>query len=322
MAKSIWELLAGGAKNAVTQKVGQVSSALKAPKPNPYLTAAPAADLAQSRLGQQAPDLRSATPEQVLSSSGQRRYEEEKQVLDTPFYRNAGPLIEGAANEANNFMQAQVDLAKPVRRTANESNADYAYRTTIGGFAPKIASQGYKAAEYVVPELRTATVIPNAIGQASNAFLPKQVAGVITPLAQAYSVLKSPNKWAALGNIGIDYATDGISQLTTGKTLNQNIDDSSLPDYGKGLLKTGYNIFSGLAGAKLGTKTGKYVGDVGKAAREAAPAIAEGRKVYNETGDFDKALEAITEKNLELQRSLLERLVIQRYRVTSRQVRV
>ena len=304
MAKSIWELLAGGAKNAVTQKTAQVSSALKAPKPNPYLTAAPAADLAQSKLGQQQPTLQSATPQQVLSPSGQRRYQEEKKVLETPFYKNAAPLIEGATNEAYNFFKTQEDLAKPIRRNTGEGNADYAYRTTVGNFLPKVASQGYKAAEYVVPELRTATVVPNAIGQASNAFLPSKVSGLVTPVAQAYSVLRSPNKWAALGNLGIDYGTDAISQLTTGKTLNQNIDESSLPDYGKGLLKTGYNIASGLLGAKLGNKAGKYVGDVGKAAREAAPAIAEGRRVYNETGDFDKAIEAITEKNLELQRSL------------------
>ena len=268
---------------------------------NPYLQPQSAvnrgADSAMAMLG------KPVVPE--LSPSGQRRHEEEQKFISSsPFYQKAGPLIDEAANASYDFFQAQEELAKPVKRNQGESNLSYATRATGTKFAPGIASQGYKAAEVVVPALRASTLAPQVIGKVSNAFLPEAVSSRLTPLFQAYSVLRSPDKWAALGNIGIDYGTDFASKLFTGKTLFENIDQSSLPDWGKGTAKTGYNIVSGLAGAKAGTKVGKYVGDVAKAGKAAIPSIAEGRRVYNETGSFDQALDAMSYKNLELEKGL------------------
>ena len=269
------------------------------------------------------PSFKSATPEQILSPSALKKYQQGTNTStkgtpeqlrrerdasfardETAFIKNVKPLIKEGADTAYGFFQAQEELAKPVKRNQGESNLDYAARSTGTKFAPGIFSQGYKAAEFAVPALRAGTVTPTIIGKATNALLPESVSSKVTPLLQAYSVLRSPNKWAALGNIGIDYGTDFTSKLFTGKTLNENIDQSTLPDWGKGFAKTGYNIVSGLAGAKAGTKVGKYVSDVTKAGKAALPSIAEGRRVYNETGSFDKALDAITYKNLELEKGL------------------
>ena len=270
-----------------------------------------------------APSFKGSKPEDVLTPSALARREQMNSVSksgapeqlrkerdasfsknETAFIKNVKPLIAEGADAAYGFFKAQEELAKPVKRDQGESNLDYALRSTGTKFLPGIASQGYKAAEVAVPALRASTFTPTVIGKLSNGLLPESVSSKLTPALQVYSVLRSPNKWAALGNIGIDYGTDFTSKLFTGKTLNENIDQSSLPDWAKGGAKTAYNMLSSLAGAKVGTKVGKYVGDVSKAGKAALPAIAEGRRVYNQTGSFDKALDAMTYNNLELEKGL------------------
>jgi hypothetical protein len=270
-----------------------------------------------------APSFKGSKPEDVLTPSALARREQMNSVSksgapeqlrkerdasfsknETAFIKNVKPLIAEGADAAYGFFKAQEELAKPVKRNQGESNLDYALRSTGTKFLPGIASQGYKAAEVAVPALRASTFTPTVIGKLSNGLLPESVSSKLTPLLQLYSIARSPNKWVAAGNIGIDYGTDFTSKLFTGKTLNENIDQSSLPDWAKGGAKTAYNMLSSLAGAKVGTKVGKYVGDVSKAGKAALPAIAEGRRVYNQTGSFDKALDAMTYNNLELEKGL------------------
>lgn len=303
---SFWDLFTKNAKTTSAVKANELKKPA-VPPANPYMTLNAGADKAASMLGKPV-DFSQATPDQILSPLAQQRVQKENVYLSrAPKNEQIKSLVKEGADTAYDFFKAQEELAKPVKRNVGESNTDYALRSTGTKFLPGIASQGYKAAEVTVPALRAATVTPQVVGKLSNAFLPESVSSRVTPLMQAYSVLRSPNKWAALGNIGLDYGTDFASKLFTGKTLFENIDQSQLPDWSKGLAKTGYNIVSGLGGAKLGSKVGKYVGDVGKAAKAAIPAINEGKRVYDQTGSFDAALDAITDKNLELGAGLRSR---------------
>lgn len=268
-------------RNAARKKVTDIFALLKAPQ-------------IQGPVQQKAaPKLGTATPEQVLSSSGLKRYKnDQKTTMQAPIYAKGVPLLQAAGNEVKDFAKKQVELAKPIPRKKDEGALAYALRST-GNFANNIFSQGYKASEVVVPALRTATIVPNTIGATTQAFLPEKVSNVVTPALQAYSVLKSPAKAAALGNIAIDYGTDAVSKAINGKTLFQNIDESQLPDYAKGFTKTAYNIGSGLLGAKAGTK-------VADTATRAKPIVQAGIDDFKKNRSIESALDAAAEKQFNL----------------------
>lgn len=205
--------------------------------------------------------------------------------------------VEYAANRLKQIPQ-NLDKISQIRPDKSIENPfvrslDQTARFLVGDKdQPGIFGTGYSAAEVVVPQLRAATLTPQIIGTASNNILPEEVAPYLGRLLQAYSVVKSPYKGVALGNIAVDEASDAVSRAATGKNLFEAIDSSTLPDPLKGFLKSGYNIGSGLLGAKYGMKVDKMAKNTKSAASDLQASIKAGVEDYRRTGNLQSALQA------------------------------
>jgi hypothetical protein len=120
-------------------------------------------------------------------------------------------------------------------------------------FAGNIGIAGNETAKIVIPQYRAMATIPKVISAAVNE-LPEWIRGYVGPLAQGYAMLKSPSKIATATGIGLDYAAEGTSKMLTGKGVQQNIDESSLPQWGKDIATVGSQLVPSLLGAKIGSK--------------------------------------------------------------------
>lgn len=186
-------------------------------------------------------------------------------------------------------------------KTLNYANKSDEYKTN--NFTEGVAGLGNTAYEaYMLygalgkkaPPFLRGLAGPRLFGAVSTA-APEDAQGYIRPALEAYSFIKSPSKLTGVLNVLAGRATDPISNA-----LNQSNFSQPVKDLGN----LGINLAENLAAVGGSKVLGKYISDVGKAGKAALPAIAEGRRVYNQTGSFDKALDAMTYNNLELEKGL------------------
>jgi hypothetical protein len=190
----------------------------------------------------------------------------------------------------------------PVKRGVDESLASVVARR-IGNQFANTWTAGNEAAKLAIPAYRSMTTIPKAISAGVNE-LPEWLRGYVGPLAQGYAVLNSPSKITTAAGIGLDYAIDGVSRLATGKGVQQNIDESSLPQEWKDVATVASQLGPAMAGAKIGSSVERKI-----------PAVqSAGKYLANNPTDIVGAVKAYDTKLARLARDAVPSADVLGYR--------